>query len=170
MAIYRRNGKQEIFSGLYIRYVPLIYGVAVKYLGNSADAQRAVMQLFDLVSGEVLKQEMEEFKSWLHTYTRDYCMARIGKVEPAIEENRIDFSNPFNPGSFETEKDKKKALLKCIEGLPEKQRIGVYRFFIEERSYKEIVDATGFSLKSVKRLVWEGRCNLKACLAEKGIR
>ena len=43
------------------------------------------------------------------------------------------------------------------------------RFFMEDRSYKEIEDATGFPLKLIKNLVQNGRRNLKLCLGKKGL-
>jgi len=38
------------FSELYRRYIPMVYGLCLKYLGNKADAEDAVMDLFEDVS------------------------------------------------------------------------------------------------------------------------
>ena len=67
------------------------------------------------------------------------------------------------------EDQKEKVLLKCIESLPEKQRISIYRFFMEDRSYKEIEEATGFSLKMIKSFIQNGKRNLKLCMQKKGV-
>jgi RNA polymerase sigma-70 factor (ECF subfamily) len=60
------------------------------------------------------------------------------------------------------------ALRKCMEELPENQRLSVTHFFMDERSYADIVELTGYSLKSVKSYIQNGKRNLKICI-EKNI-
>ena len=57
-----------------------------------------------------------------------------------------------------------------MEKLPAKQQICVRKFFIDEQSYKEIADLSGFSLKLVKSCIQNGKRNLKLCLEQKGVR
>ena len=44
---YTDSGKTEYFGELYNRYIPLLYGLCLKYLSDEARAQDAVMQLFE---------------------------------------------------------------------------------------------------------------------------
>ena len=46
LSFYRRTRKPDYLIGLYERYMPLVYGVALKYLKNVPDAQDAVMQIY----------------------------------------------------------------------------------------------------------------------------
>ena len=43
LSFYRRTRKPDYLIGLYERYMPLVYGVTLKYLKNVPDAQDAVM-------------------------------------------------------------------------------------------------------------------------------
>ena len=61
------------------------------------------------------------------------------------------------------------ALSKCIEKLPDPQRMSIQKFFMEELSYAEIVDATGYQLKSVKSYIQNGKRNLKICIEKKTV-
>ena len=61
LAAYRESGKPEQFAILYERYMPLVYGVALKYLKNSADAQDVVMQIFEELLEKVLHSEIRFF-------------------------------------------------------------------------------------------------------------
>ena len=81
----------------------------------------------------------------------------------------MEFCDDFNLEDIREEDQKEKVLLKCIESLPEKQRISIYRFFMEDRSYKEIEEATGFSLKMIKSFIQNGKRNLKLCMQKKGV-
>lgn len=62
LAAYRESGKPEQFAILYERYMPLVYGVALKYLKNSADAQDVVMQIFEELLEKVLHSEIRFLK------------------------------------------------------------------------------------------------------------
>lgn len=44
---YCESGDLAYFVEAYKRYMPLVYGVALKYLKRPEDAQDAVMQLFE---------------------------------------------------------------------------------------------------------------------------
>ena len=57
-----------------------------------------------------------------------------------------------------------KALHHCLEKLPEEQRTSITRFFLEEMSYADIVEQTGFTLNNVKSYIQNGKRNLKICI------
>lgn len=172
LAAYRESGKPEQFAILYERYMPLVYGVALKYLKNSADAQDVVMQIFEELLEKVLHSEIRFFKAWLYTCVRNCCLQELRRrardLSVNLDENFMEFCDEFNLDDIKAEDHNEKVLRKCIEALPEKQRISIYRFFMEDRSYKEIEEATGFSLKLVKSLIQNGKRNLKLCLEKKG--
>ena len=44
---YTKSGDTEYFGELYNRYIPLLYGLCLKYLQDEDRAQEAVMQLFE---------------------------------------------------------------------------------------------------------------------------
>ena len=60
--------------------------------------------------------------------------------------------------------------LECMEALPEKQRLCIRYFFMDELSYKEIGQTSGFTLKMVKSFIQNGKRNLQLCLERKGIK
>ena len=45
--LYKETGESDYFGELYNRYIPLIYGLCLKYLQEEETAQDAVMQLFE---------------------------------------------------------------------------------------------------------------------------
>lgn len=60
-------------------YLPLVYGVALKYLKNVPDAQDVVMQIWEELFEKILKYEIQVFKSWLYTCVRNYCLMELRK-------------------------------------------------------------------------------------------
>ena len=81
----------------------------------------------------------------------------------------MEFCDDFHLTIAGENEEREKALQDCIEALPEKQRISVNYFFLQELSYKEVEERTGFSLKNVKSFIQNGKRNLKLCLERKGI-
>lgn len=173
MTAYRQSGNKEYWGILYVRYMPFVYGVALKYLKNGVDAQDVVMQLFEHLTEELREKPVRVFKSWLYVCVRNFCLQELRKrckdLSVSLDEGCIEICDDVDPFVFREEGVKEKILRQCVEALPEKQRISIYRFYIEERSYREIEEATGFSFKSVKSLIQNGKRNLRLCLERKGI-
>ena len=159
LSFYRRTRKPDYLIGLYERYMPLVYGVALKYLKNVPDAQDAVMQIWEELFEKVV---------------RNYCLMelrrRSGNNFVGLDEKFMEFCDDFNlEYSRETDRQEK-ALQECMEALPEKQRRCIRYFFMDELSYKEIGQTSGFTLKMVKSFIQNGKRNLQLCLERKGIK
>lgn len=95
---------------------------------------------------------------------------RSGNNCVELDEKFMEFCDDFNPDDVGETEEKEEALRDCMKGLPEKQRVCVGYFFMEELSYKDIEDKSGFSLKMVKSFIQNGKRNLRLCLEQKGIR
>lgn len=169
----RQSDDLSAFTTLYQRYIPLVYGIALKYLKDADDADDAVMQLYEELAGKYRNYPIENFSSWLHTCIRNHCLMALRKKNryphQKIEPEFVKWSEDFHPFAGEQEEWVRSALLQCIEALPEKQRTTIVRFFQEKRSYKEIEDQTGFSFKMMKSFIQNGKRNLKICLERKGV-
>ena len=60
------------------------------------------------------------------------------------------------------------ALKKCIEQLKTEQKKCVSLFYLQEKSYKEVSDLTGYTIKQVKSFIQNGKRNLKINLLRLG--
>ncbi len=168
LSFYRTTGRTEYFGELYRRYIPLVYGLSLKYLQHAVKAQDAVMQLYEDLAPKVAKYEINVFRTWLYSVAKNHCLQIIKKEKHEIS---VDFNVPVMESDticylFEEGRDEEQfdALQKCMEKLPEPQRISISKFFMEEMSYADIVDATGYQLKSVKSYIQNGKRNLKICI------
>lgn len=173
LRLYREDRKSDYLVELYGRYIPLVYGVALKYLKNVPDAQDTVTQLWEEITVKTLNYDIQVFKSWLYACVRNYCLMelrrRSGNLSVELDEKFMEFCDDFNLYDDGETEEREKALRECLQELPEKQRICVRHFFVEELSYKEIHQHSGFSLKMVKSFIQNGKRNLRLCLEKKGI-
>lgn len=170
LAAYKRSGDTEYFGVLYTRYTSLLYGVCLKYLGDANKAQDAVMQLFEELLPKISNYEIGVFRTWLHSVVRNHCLQILRKESLEIV---IDFSvdlmesddiiHLLNEEESENS-ERMEALKRCMEKLPEAQKVSITSFFMEEMSYADIVKATGYTLSRVKSYIQNGKRNLKICI------
>ncbi|MCD8167413.1 MAG: sigma-70 family RNA polymerase sigma factor [Bacteroides sp.] len=166
---YRKSGKSDYFGELYNRYIPLIYGLCLKYLGQPEKAQDAVMQLFEELMPKVGRYEIEEFRTWVHSVARNHCLQLLRREQREIP---LDFISSFMElqeivhllDGEEEDEEKLTALRLCVEKLHEKQRRAIEYFFIKEMSYADIADATGYEPVRVKSYIQNGKRNLSICI------
>ena len=170
---YCDSGELVYFVEAYKRYMPLVYGVALKYLKRPEDAQDAVMQLFEELVVKIKEVEIQSFKAWLYTCIRNNCLMEIRKrsknLSVSLDDSFMEFCDDFHLTVVSESENREESLRECVESLPEKQRISVKYFFFDELSYKEVEERTGVSLKMVKSFIQNGKRNLKLCLERKGV-
>jgi RNA polymerase sigma factor (sigma-70 family) len=173
---YYRNSHDTVYVGeLYTRYTHLVYGVCMKYLQNDNDAKDATMQIFEKLLKELKKHHITAFKPWLYMVVKNYCMMEFRKAasqktntQKIVKEQQQNVETDVD--AHLDEKAEKELMLNGLEkGLsalkPEQQQC-VKLFYLEELSYKDIAEKTGFSLNDVKSHIQNGKRNLKLFLTE----
>jgi RNA polymerase sigma-70 factor, ECF subfamily len=168
---YKETLDSEYFGILYSRYIPLLYGLCLKYLKDEYNAQDAVMQIFENLHTKILNFNVDNFKLWLYKVSKNYCLQQLRAVNKEI---KVDFNLDIMESEdvlhlLDEKDDNKKYLIleECISKLPEPQKVSIVLFFFNEKSYMDICDATQYSLKSVKSYIQNGKRNLKLCLEKK---
>ena len=152
--------------------------VCLRYLKNRDESKDAVMQIFEKLIIEIPKQRIENFKSWLHVVTKNYCLMQLRSDKSKQEK----FNALMNDASFfmenklfmhpidDDEPDLEKGLADCIEKLKEEQKECIEQFYYENRCYQEIAENMGLDEKKVKSHLQNAKRNLKLCLEEKHVR
>lgn len=172
LRLYRETGNSAWFGELYNRYIPLLFGVSMKYLKDEDKAQDAVMQLFENLLLKVNDQDIQRFRTWLYSVVKNHCLQILRKENREIV---VDLGADLMESDLvmhlfneeEEEDERKEALKQCIDLLPQQQQISIRCFFMEEMSYADITEQTGFSLSRVKSYIQNGKRNLKNCIEKK---
>ncbi len=169
--LYQQTADLVYLGELYERYSSLVYGISLKYLKDREESKDAVMQVFEKLILELNDKEIKNFKAWLHVVAKNYCLMclrsnkakgiNIGFNDQVENENSglqeyIDES--FNKNNSESLLN---ALENAIGELPDEQKLCIDLFFMQNKSYKEISDITGFELKKIKSYIQNGKRNMK---------
>ncbi len=163
---YRKSGDVAVLSGLFEKYVPLIFGVCLKYLKDEDASKDAVMGIFEELTNKVKQHEIKQFRSWVYVLSRNYCLMHIrsGKKVEVISLDEVMEFTPFLHPDENNKEEALKALERCMEKLNTMQKQSIGLFYLNEKCYKEIADMTGFKLNDVKSYIQNGKRNLKLCL------
>jgi RNA polymerase sigma-70 factor (ECF subfamily) len=176
---YREIRNAEVIAILFQRYTHLVYGVCLKYLEDQDDAKDAVMEIFESLIDDLLKHEVHNFKSWLHSVTRNYCLMKMRKekamvmdIEKIVEKNGEDFVEIAEDLHQEDalENYNRDDLAEVLKTLKEPQRRCIELFYLEGKSYQEVSEITGYSMNEVKSYVQNGKRNLKIRLEANHVR
>lgn len=169
---YRQSGDLEVLGQLYGRYMHLVYGLCLKYLKNEEKSKDAVMQIFEQLISKLKIHEVSNFKSWLYTLARNYCLMELRSSAKhefvEIEENFMEKDAFVHLDIEDSREGKLTVMEKCIEKLPQEQRETINLFYLEQKCYKEVADITGYDLNKVKSYIQNGKRNLKICIEKNG--
>lgn len=169
---YKETGSLDALGKLYAPYMSLLYGVCYKYLQDAEQSQDAVMQIFDELINKLRVYEVDNFKSWIYVYARNFCLMQLRKnkqiTKVDIEENLYESEKMLNDDDEKKwgEQDFEK-LESCIAGLNKEQELCIRMFYLEQKCYKDIADQTGYDIAKVKSYIQNGRRNLKICIEKK---
>ncbi len=164
-----KNGRQTAyFHELYHRYIPMLYGLCLKYLGNEPDAQDAVMDLFESLNEKVSNYTITNFHSWLYAVAKNHCLLKKRKEKQVffedINETIMENGDFFTLLDEKKSNEEKSALEFCMAELGVEQRTSIEYFYYENKSYADIVSITGYTLDKVKSYIQNGKRNLKNCI------
>ena len=172
---YQSSGDNQYVGVIYKRYISLVYGLCYKYFNNHHDAEDASISIFCIVMEKLKENTITYFKSWLYIVSKNYILSCLRKNKSNQFTYVEEFSENFMENDIEIHLNVKELqvdsidLLKLgIESLKEAQQVCVELFYVQEKSYVEIAEVTGFDLKHVKSQIQNGKRNLKIFLESKG--
>ena len=171
--LFRTSGNMEVLAVLFQRYMDLLYGVCLKYLKQPETAKDAVMQIFEELVTKLPKHEVDNFKSWLYTLAKNYCLMQLRTpknlktTEFKVESMQLEEEAHLN--GIQLKEENLQKLERCLQTLSTEQKKAVELFYLQNKCYKEIAEATGIEWNKIRSFIQNGRRNLKICM-EKGMK
>ncbi len=167
---FYESGNNEWLGALLERYTLLLFGTCMKYLKNEAQAKDAVQQVFLKAITELAKYKVTYFKSWIYLVAKNHCLMQLrSKGKVILKEDMPDISSQEDLDIADLlHKEKDIVLLKeSVTELSEEQQICITLFYLEDKSYLDIANSTGFELMKVKSYIQNGKRNLKILMDKK---
>jgi len=169
---YRQDGNSAWLGELYNRYSHLVFGLCLKYLKDEETAKDAVLAIFEKLVTDLRSREVATFQHWLYAVSKNYCLMLL-RNNGREAKRKVVYHNEISAHVLE-ENDilshtqmRETGLLKleaAINRLNEEQKECITLFYLKEKSYKEIVETTGYDIGEVKSHLQNGRRNLRLIL------
>jgi RNA polymerase sigma-70 factor (ECF subfamily) len=165
-----RAGDSRAFEELVTMYQHRVFGVALRMLGNRAEAEEIAQDTF-LRAHRSLAEFRGEARlgTWLYAIASRLCLNRL-TAGPRRRERRDDAALLQAPAGeadavAALERGELEAALhQAIAALPEDRRIVVVLRDLEGLSYEEIGEVLGVPLNTVRSRLHRARLDLKSKL------
>jgi len=177
-------GDRKCFDELIVRYQRQAVAVSYRLLGNTQDAlevtQDAFLKAFTSLSS---LQKPEAFGGWLmrivSNLSLNFRRGRKNRQQLPLD----DLLGPSEPSTTDVSgsdwmaqsgdpvrrlesREMGQKLQEALNQLPEKQRLAIVMFAIQEMPQKQVAEALECSVEAVKWHVFQGRKKLKEILKE----
>lgn len=169
---YRATGNNEWLGILLQRYTVLLLGVAMKYLKDREQAADAVQQVFMKVLTSVPAGAVQNFKGWLYVMMRNHCLQQLRDKKYTEGEEALRYTTApelTNTQSLLEQEAEIDRMKDALHELEEGQKICLCMFYLEKKSYQQIMDEKGYSFMQVKSYIQNGKRRLKTIMQAKGI-
>lgn len=167
----------EKFEVFMKNYQDMVYGTALRMLGNQTDAQDIAQTVF-LKAYEAFGnlEASRTAGGWLKTVTTNLCINHLNRYrnrwrffsEMRSEDSDAEFVDSLAaPEKLDCGLDevaRKELLRDALLKLPDSQRVPLVLFHFDEMPYEAIADKLGVSLSKVKTDIHRGRHSLKRYL------
>jgi RNA polymerase sigma-70 factor (ECF subfamily) len=171
LARYSQTHNLEIIGILYERYTHLLFAVGYKYLGNDAEAEDTVMLVFEKLFELLKKSEIQNFKSWIYTLTKNECLMQLRHKKSGafikeenlknLEAELMESGEIIHLLDGDGSEQRIRYLEKALNLLSSEQKQCIELFFLNEKSYREVEQLTGYTYNEVKSHIQNGKRNLK---------
>jgi len=166
----------RIIGELFKRYTHLVFGICLKYLKDEDKSKDAVMEIFESLIDKLKTHEVLNFKSWLFSVSKNHCLMSLRaetvniRMKERIYQSFMEESVEIQDEMHQVFKDEQvpitDKLEKAFKKLKKEQANCIKLMYMENKSYKEITEITGYSIKQVKSHIQNGKKNLKNYLIE----
>jgi RNA polymerase sigma factor (sigma-70 family) len=171
VATYQDGHQLEILAILYQRYVDLVFGVCLKYLSDEELAKDAVMNIFEELIPKLRTHQVENFRGWLHVVAKNHCLMQLRSAKniktTSLNESVVQLEESMHLNGVMEKESQLELMSACIQSLPNEQQQCIELFYLQNKSYNEIVKITGYDWNAVRSHIQNGRRNLKLCMDKK---
>ncbi|HUP38114.1 MAG TPA: sigma-70 family RNA polymerase sigma factor [Candidatus Limnocylindria bacterium] len=162
-----RAGDAPAFEDLVMTYQHRVFGVALRMLGNRAEAEEVAQEAF-VRAHRALGEFRGDAKlsTWLYAITSRLCLNRLASGERRMARQgedallRLSDAGPRPDAALER-RELEAALGRAIADLPEDRRIVVVLRDLEGLSYEEIAQVLELELGTVRSRLHRARAELK---------
>jgi len=160
-------GEPRAFEELVVAYQHRVFGLALRMLGNRAEAEEVAQETFLRAHRAVRDFRGDStLATWLYAIASRLCLTRLGSGERRLASQGEDLllrlpSGQASPAALAEQGELEAALHRAIAELSEERRIVVVLRDLEGLAYEEIAAALELPIGTVRSRIHRARMDLK---------
>jgi RNA polymerase sigma-70 factor (ECF subfamily) len=162
-----RAGDPRAFEELVIAQQHRVYGVALRMLGNAAEAEEVAQETFlRAYRGMAEFRGESTLATWLYAIASRLALNRLGSGERRFTRHGDDAlaqvaNGRSDPAETAAQSEMELALHRAIAELADERRIAIVLRDLEGLSYEEIAQALDLPLGTVRSRIHRARTDLR---------
>lgn len=154
---------------LYDRTSAKLYGICLTVLGDEAEAQDTLQEVYLKVwtNAASFDDRRSSPITWLATIARNRCIDRLRARRSGADDLDAALEVPDDgPSSYDVLEQAEDAsrLMQCLEELEERVRVMIHAAFFKGATYPQLAAAEGVPLPTMKSWIRRGLIRLRGCL------
>lgn len=166
------RGDAAAFDELFARCSPVVFGMALQVLRDPSQAEEVAQEVLVEVWRTAARFDPSRgtARSWLLTMARRRAIDRVRSAQASADRDaRVGAATTVRDYDEVSEtvwlRLEAQQVRRCLEGLSELQRQAVELAFYRGHSQREVAEALGAPLGTVKTRLRDGLIRLRGCLA-----
>jgi RNA polymerase sigma-70 factor (ECF subfamily) len=160
-----RSKDAAAFEALYDGYHRLVYGVAMRMLGDQSAAEDVTQAIFLKIWSAPQLFETGNFAGWLVRMTRNRALDMLRSKSYRLEELPEDRPAEDRPEDVAFANIDAQRVRAALAQLPEEQRDPIELGFFGGMTHEELAQRTGIPLGTIKTRIRAGLRKLRTALA-----
>lgn len=147
-----RAGDENAMADLYDRYSGVVYGVALRVLGDTMAAEDVLQEVFLQLwrKPQSFDARRGRLAPWLAVIARNRAIDLLRKRPREEEIEELPISTGINLEDAAAQRQAAEKVRRVLDGLPSEQRTTLEMAFFEGMTHTEIAGKTGEPLGTVK--------------------
>jgi RNA polymerase sigma-70 factor, ECF subfamily len=170
------DGNAEALTQLYRETVTVLYSIALRMLGNQADAEEVVLEVYEQVWRTAHRYDSDRSRilGWLSMQTRSRVLDRL-RSSKRRHEMEAPIPEAFDAAGAEPLADdtivfgeQRQRVRQALAGLPPEQRQALELAYFSDLSHSEIAAKLGTPLGTIKSRIRAALHCLRVTLGDAG--
>jgi RNA polymerase sigma-70 factor (ECF subfamily) len=162
-------GDRHAFAALYGATSAKLFGLAVRILGNRAEAEDAVQDIYVRIWQNAARYRVEGLSpwAWLLTIGRNACIDRLRArraLQPLDEAAELADLSP-GPEEAALASAEARRIAGCLDTLAPERAEAVRRAYLEGETYDELARRFGVPLNTMRTWLRRSLIRLRECLS-----
>ena len=170
-----QKGDVSAYNRLVLHYQDTVYNVAYRIMNDPASADDATQEAFISAYKAIRQFRGGSFKSWLLRIVTNSCydelrrrkrrpQSSLDEITEEVESPSFLADDSSTPEEMRQQVELVDAVQRCLDDLPDDQRVAAVLCDVEGREYQEIAEILSISLGTVKSRISRARSKLRDCL------